>query len=126
MERLLSQNDGGEWYGSFTPQVNVSESDNEYEVTLDLPGMKPEDFDIEYKKSELWMSGERKQKEEEEGKNYHRMERRYGSFRRVIPLPTDVHEDKISADYRDGILRMTIPRTETARPRHIEVKSEGG
>jgi HSP20 family protein len=108
---------------AFSPRTNVVETENEFEITVELPGMKADEFDIELKRDQLWISGERKQEEEEKGKTYHRIEHRYGAFRRVIPLPTEVKEEKVDAQYRDGILRIVVPKAETVKPKHIEVKT---
>ena len=78
---------------------------------------------VEYKGSELWLTGERKHEKEEEGKTFHRIERRYGRFERIIPLASPVDEAKIVAEYKDGVLTVTVPKAEEARPKRIEVKS---
>lgn len=103
------------------PLCDVAETQDHYEVRLDLPGMKPEDFDIELKQDELWISGERKEETEEKGKAWHRIERRSGRFQRVIPLGHDVDPDHVEAEYQDGVLRITVAKTAEARPRKIEV-----
>jgi len=125
MDRLWNDffgGDGGreEW---FAPQTNVAETDKTYEITLDLPGMKPEDFTVEVKDGALWISGERKEQKREEGKTYHCVECQYGQFRRVIPLGESVDADKIEAAYKDGVLRLSVPKAESARPKRIEVKA---
>ena len=106
----------------FVPRANVAETENEYEITVDLPGVKPKELNVEYKGGELWLTGERKHEKEEKGKTFHRIEKRYGRFERVIPLACPVEEAKISAEYKDGVLHVTIPKAEEARPRRIEVK----
>jgi HSP20 family protein len=125
MDRLMDRffhTDGGE-VGWFSPRTNLAETESCYEVSLDLPGMKAEDVNIELRDNELWITGERKEEKEEKGKAYHRIERQYGQFRRVIPLATPVEGDKVSAEYKDGVLRITVPKSEKARPKRIEVKS---
>jgi HSP20 family protein len=87
------------------------------------PGLKPEEFDVELKDNQLWITGERKQEEEQHGKTWHRIERHYGQFRRVIPLETAVEAEKVAAEYTDGVLRISVPKSEAVRPRRIEVKS---
>jgi HSP20 family protein len=116
------ENRGLGWLTS-VPLANVTESAASIEVTVELPGMKPEEFTVELKNGELWISGERKTETEEKGKIFHRLERSYGEFRRMIPLPTAVEPGKIEAEYKDGVLRITIPKTPEAKPRHIAVKS---
>jgi len=108
----------------YAPRTNVAETETEYEVTVDLPGMKPEDLDVELKDGHLWITGERKHEEEEKGKTYHRIERSYGHFRRVIPLEESVNPEKVDAEYKDGVLHITVAKDEAAQPRKIPVKPE--
>jgi HSP20 family protein len=108
---------------AYEPRVNVAENDDGYQVTAELPGMTPNDFSVEVKDNQLWITGEKKEEAEENGKTYHRVERRYGAFRRVIPLTARVNAQHIGAEYKDGILTVHIPKSETAKPRRIEVKS---
>ena len=109
----------------FNPQVNVAESEHDYEVTLDLPGMRSEDLDLEVKDHTLVISGERRDETRSggEGKRFHRVERSYGHFRRVIPLAGAVDESKIDAEYRDGVLTVTLPKSEAAKPKKIDVRT---
>lgn len=106
----------------FSPTCNLAESESEYEVTLDLPGLKPEDFNVELRHGELWITGERKLEEEQQGKTWHRVERQYGQFKKMIRLGEDVDPEGIDAQYRDGVLRITVPKTEVSKPRKIAVK----
>ena len=115
----IGDGDGGTW---FSPLANFAETENEYEVTVDLPGLKPEDFTTEIRNGDLWITGERKQEHEEKQKNWHCVERRYGQFRRVIGLGQDVDAEKINAEYRDGVLKITAPKAETAKLKRIPVK----
>jgi len=122
--RFFSDNNGGtSQLTQWSPQTNVSETDHSYEVSVDLPGMKPEDIDVELKHGELWICGSRKEETEEKGKTWHRVERFFGDFRRVIPLGNDVDSEHIEADYKDGVLHVTVPKTETAKTKKINVKS---
>ena len=107
----------------FAPRTNVAETEKEYEITVDLPGVKPEDFNVELKEGALWITGERKQEHQEEGKTYHRIERTYGQFRRVIPLEVPADPEKIHAEYKDGVLRIVVPKEESAQPKKIPVKT---
>jgi len=75
------------------------------------------------KEGQLWITGERRQESEEKGKTYHRVERQYGRFQRVIPLPAAVNPEKIDAEYKDGVLHITLPKDETAQPKRIPVKT---
>ena len=84
MERFFGN--GGEWgLTRFTPSINVSETDNSFEVSAELPGLEPEEVNVEMKEGSLWISGEKKEEHEETGKSFHRIERRHGEFRRVCP-----------------------------------------
>lgn len=105
------------------PRANLVETENGFEVTVDLPGMKPEDVNVEVKNGNLWISGESKEEKEEKGKTYHRIERRSGEFRRVFTLPMPVAEEKISAEYKEGVLSVVLPKTEETKPKQIEVTS---
>jgi HSP20 family protein len=107
----------------FVPRANVVETENEFEVTLDLPGMKPEDVNVELKNGDLWITGKREEEKEEKGKTYHRVERRYGEFRRVLSLPATTDSEKVAAKYDSGVLRVTVPKMEEAKPKHIPVKA---
>jgi HSP20 family protein len=121
MERLFTPEEG-RWLTEFSPAVNVAETETGFEVTMELPGMKPEEFKVELKDGELWITGEKREEKEEKGKTFHRVERSYGEFRRVIPLPGTVAEEQIAAEYKEGVLKIVVPKTEAAKPRHIEVK----
>ena len=124
MERFWGGSEG--WLTgrpSFSPTVNLVETENQFEVTVDLPGLKPEDVYVELKDGDLWISGKRDEEKEEEGKTYHRLERHYGEFRRVLRLPDTISEEGIEANFEDGVLKVTVPKTEEAKPKHIEVKA---
>ena len=120
MERLFGPEDG-RWLLGFAPGVNVAETETEYEVSTELPGMKPEEFKVELKGNELWITGEKKEEKEENGKTFHRVERSYGEFRRVVPLPGKVNAEKIVAEYREGVLKVLVPKAEEAKPRRVAV-----
>ena len=123
MERLFNPDDG-RWLVGFVPAANVVETETAYEVTLELPGMKPEEFKGELKNGDLWVTGEKREEKEEKGKTFHRVERTYGEFRRVIPLPGEVAEAKIEAEYKEGVLKILVPKTEKAKPRRVEVRAK--
>ena len=108
---------------NFAPSVDFVEGEKEFTVSVDLPGLKPEEVTVEFKSGSLWITGERKEEKEEKDKTYHRVERRYGEFRRVLPLPAEVKEDEIEAKFVDGVLKVTVPKTEEATAKRIEVKS---
>lgn len=108
---------------NFVPSIDLVEKENEFEVTVDLPGLKPEEVTVEFKNGALWVTGERREEKEEKHKTYHHVERRYGEFRRVLPLPTVVNEEEIKAKFTDGVLRVSVPKKEPSKTKHIEVKS---
>jgi len=84
--------------------------------------MKPEDVKVEIRDGALWIVGEKKEEKEEKGKTFHRIERRSGMFRRAFQLPTEVAEDKVDAHFADGVLKITLPKTEKVAPKQIHVK----
>jgi len=128
MKRLVDDFFGEENGGTETrmvtaPRANFAETEKEYEITLDLPGISPEDVTVELREGQLWISGQRKEEVEEEGKTYHRIECRYGEFRRVVPLEMPVDADNIQAEYKNGVLRVTLPKVQAVQPKRIEIKS---
>jgi HSP20 family protein len=123
MNRFFGSRD--EWLDQdvFNPRVNLTETDTDFEATVELPGMKAEDFHVEMEGGELRILGEKKEEKEEKGKTFHRVERHYGEFRRTIPLPAAVDPGKVTAEYKDGVLTVKVPKTEAAKPKKIEIKS---
>lgn len=105
-------------------RFDVSEGDDGIEVTAEMPGMREEDVDIELANNILTVKGEKKAEEEKKEKNYYLSERRYGAFQRSFRLPDGVDEEKISAQFRDGILKIMLPRKPEAQTqqRKIEIK----
>ena len=95
----------------WTPSCNVSETPKEYRIEAELPGVKQEDLEVNIEDRVLTLRGERHEEREEKGKKFHRVESSYGSFMRSFTLPDDAAEDNIGADYKDGLLTVTIPRT---------------
>lgn len=108
-----------------TPAIDVAETDEALEIRMDLPGLKPEEIDIEITGDMLRVSGEHKEENEEKEKTYHRVERRCSAFARAVSLPAPVKEDQISAECKDGVLTITLPKTEAAKTRKITVKRNG-
>ncbi|MGI9545009.1 MAG: Hsp20/alpha crystallin family protein [Cyclobacteriaceae bacterium] len=97
---------------SFRPQVDISETEKAFEIEVSVPGINKEDFKIDFNEGKLTISGERKQTEEKDTKNYHTRETKYGSFARSFQLPDSVDEAKIKASYENGILSLVIPKDE--------------
>ena len=110
----------------FDLAIDLSESDDAYMVEASIPGINPDDLDITYTDRVLTIKGEtREDTEKEEKGKFHIRERRYGSFSRSVTLPTAVKEKDIQANYQDGILKLTLPKSEEAKPKKITVKSGG-
>ncbi|MGB9691812.1 MAG: Hsp20/alpha crystallin family protein [Candidatus Sumerlaeaceae bacterium] len=112
-----------EW---FKPNVEISATDKEYTVNVELPGVNEKDINVEVSNDTLRISGEKKQEQEEKGKGYYRSERAYGSFERLLTLPEDADADNITAKFKNGVLTVAIPRKVQAQPeaKKIEVKTE--
>jgi len=108
----------------FTPRVDVTEDNENLYVHAEIPGVDKKDLKINVSGDVLTISGEKKTEQRDEKKNYYRVERNYGSFSRSFTLPAEVIVDRISADYKDGVLNVTLPKTEEAKivERQIEVK----
>jgi len=104
------------------PAVDIQETEAEYLVKAELPEVKKEDVKVTVENGVLTVQGERKQEKEEKGKKFHRVERSYGTFLRTFAVPLDAEENKVAADFKDGILRVHLPKTEKPRPKAIEVK----
>lgn len=107
---------------TYYPTVDVEEDDNAYRVTVELPGMEKKDIKISYHDNVLHISGEKVEKKEDENKNYHYYERRFGKFERAFRIHTDVIEDKIDAGFNNGVLTVELPKAEVVKPKQIEVK----
>lgn len=122
LSRYATDWEGGWLAGERVPSIDLSESDESLEVKMDLPGIKPEEIDIEVTGDTLRIRGERKEEKEEKGKTYHRIERRSGSFSRSLRLPCTVKEDKVAAEYHDGVLSIMLPKTKEAMTHKVKVK----
>jgi len=117
---LKRTDDTGEWL----PSLDVSETKNEIVVKAEVPGMDPKDIDISLSNGTLTIKGEKKQEREEKEGDYHLVERSYGSFIRSIMLPTEVKQDKINASYKNGVLKVVLPKSEEARKKEVKIKVE--
>jgi HSP20 family protein len=106
----------------WSPLVDIAEDDKEYLIKAELPEVKKEDVKLNIHDNVLSISGERKYEKEEKGKKYHRVERAYGSFIRSFSLPDDADASKVAAEYKDGMLKVHLPKSEKAKARSIEVK----
>ena len=117
--------DGGSllpWSG-YLPSLDLVETDTALEVRMDVPGVKPEDIDVQLSGNLLTIAGKRSEEKEENGKTYHRVERSYGSFSRSLTLPCNVKDEKVDAKIEGGVLRVTLQKTDDAKTRKIKVQS---
>jgi len=113
-------------FAGFSPRVDVSETDKEIKITAELPGMDDKDIDISLNKDTLTIKGEKREEKEDKGKDYYRAERSYGSFSRTIPLPAEIDTDKVKAEFKKGVLTVTMPKTAEAikETKKIPIKTE--
>ena len=106
----------------WSPLVDIVEDENEYRIKAELPAMKREDVRLTVDNGALPIPGERTEEKEEPREKHHRIERAYGSFVRSFSLPEDADGSKVTADYKDGVLHMHLPKSEKAKPKSIEIK----
>ena len=114
---------GTSFFEGWTPALDIYEDKDKYVAKAELPGMKKEDIDVSLEGDTLTISGERKQEEEKKEGDTYRSERYFGRFQRIVTLPAAVDANKIQATYKDGVLTVTVPKTEEAKPKQIEVKT---
>ncbi len=107
------------------PETDVTETENEIRVSMDLPGLRADDIDVELENNVLTISGERREENQQNEGRFQLAERRWGEFSRSFVLPREVEGDQIDAQYRDGVLTVTIPKAESARRRRIQVGKSG-
>ncbi|MCX8031540.1 MAG: Hsp20/alpha crystallin family protein [Thermodesulfovibrionales bacterium] len=113
-------------FATFSPSIDISETDNELIISAELPGIDEKDIDVSLTKDSLTIKGEKKEEKEEKSKNYYRMERSYGAFSRTIPLPAEIDTDKVEAEFKKGVLTIKLPKTPEAikETKKIQIKSE--
>lgn len=111
--------------GAWSPQVDIFENRNEIVLEAELAGMRPEDVEISIENNVLTIHGERKFEKKDDGDNFHRVERSYGSFTRSFTLPPTVGSENANAEFENGVLRLTLAKREEAKPRRIEIKATG-
>lgn len=104
------------------PAFDISETEKEYMISGEIPGINSKDLDITLLDDILTIKGEKKQENEEKEENYHRVERHYGSFQRSFRIPEKVKTDELDATYKDGILKLSLPKAEASEVKKIEVK----
>ena len=105
----------------WSPAVDIFETEDAVTLKADLPDVKTDDIDIRVENGTLTLKGVRKFEKNENAKGYHRIERSYGDFVRSFAVPQTVETDKVAADYKDGVLTITLPKKETSKPRQIKV-----
>ncbi len=108
--------------GTWSPAVDISEDRDNYYLHVELPGLKREDVKVSYEDGMLTIRGEKKSEREEKDVNYHRIERTFGQFERSFRVPSKILEDRIDARFENGVLMITLPKAEEAKPKEIEVK----
>ena len=111
--------------GAFVPAVDIYEDEHSIQLKLEVPGIEEKDLDIKVENNTLTVSGERKLEVEEKEENFHRVERRYGSFTRSFTLPSTVSTDDIQADYDHGVLKIRLAKRAEAKPKQIKVNVGG-
>lgn len=108
--------------GRFAPAMDVHETEDAYVVEADVPGLQKDEIHIEVADNVLTIKGERKDEKEQKEKNYHRVERSFGSFARSVALPNGFDGGKVAAKFENGVLTVTLPKHEARKPRRVEVK----
>jgi len=108
---------------NYLPALDVSETTDAFQVSVDLPGVKPDDVKVELHEGRLTVSGTRESLKEDNGKNYHRVERSSGSFVRSIALPNEVDMEQIDAHYEHGVLHISLPKSAKQQPKKIQIRT---
>ena len=106
---------------SSTPKVDVEDTDDAFLVRAEVPGLDKDDIHVDLNQDRLIIKGEKKHESKNKGKNYYRVECSYGSFSRTIPLPSEVEEEKVNAEYKNGVLNICLPKRESAKKKSIEI-----
>ena len=106
----------------WAPSLDVSETKDKVVVKAEVPGIDPKDIDVSFSNGVLTIRGEKKQEREEKDANYHLVERSYGSFSRSVNIPVEVEENKVKANYKDGVLKISFPKTSLAKEKEIKIE----
>jgi HSP20 family protein len=122
-EQPMRRGEVEEW-GEWFPEFDLSETKNELILKAEVPGISAKDVSISLVDNMLVIKGEKKQEMEEKDENYHYVGRSYGTFARSIPLPREVQGDKVKASYKEGILRIVLPKSKEAKEKEIQIKVE--
>lgn len=112
------------WGSGWSPSIDIRESEHQLTVQVELPGVDPDDLDISVSGDVLTISGQKREESEERREGYYHSERRFGSFRRTVPLPVAVDRDAIAADYERGVLTISLPKSEKAVAKRIPVSTK--
>jgi HSP20 family protein len=110
--------------GGCVPVVDISETDNQFAVRAEIPGVTEKDVNVSITDNVLTLKGEKKRETEEKRKNYHRVERSYGSFQRSFTLPKNLQTEKTTATFKNGILTVSIPKSEAVKPKEVQISVE--
>jgi HSP20 family protein len=125
LERFFGDPSGGERpLGTWTPRTDVKETKDNLIITAELPGLEAKDVDVAISGDMLTIKGEKKEEKEEKDEHHHVVERSYGAFSRIVRLPATVAADRIKASFKSGVLTVTLPKTEEAKPKAIAVTVE--
>jgi len=106
---------------TWAPPVDIYENENDIVLKAELPGIDPKDVEVKVEDNTLYLKGERKFEKEVKDENYHRIERSYGSFARSFSLPNSINAEKVKAEFKDGLLTLTLPKREEAKPKTIKI-----
>jgi HSP20 family protein len=123
--RLATDWDGKWLTSEFKAACDLSETPDAFQLRMDVPGIKPEEITVQVTGDTVHVSGERKEEKEEKDKTYHRIERRSGKFAETVVLPSAVSDEKVLAEFHDGVLTITLPKTEASKTRTVKVKVNG-
>jgi HSP20 family protein len=126
MTRLFGRAYGEDAEGSrsWAPPIDIYETTDAYKVVAELPGFSPDEVDVTVNEGTLTIKGERKFYDEVNEENFHRVERRFGAFQRLVSLPAQVDSEKVEASFEKGVLTVSIPKAELAKPRRVEIKAQ--
>ncbi len=109
--------------GAFTPALDVEEDDERFTLHVELPSVDPQDVEVSLEENVLTIAGERRFYDERNADGFRRIERHFGRFHRAVRLPDQVAADQVEANYRDGLLTITVPKAEESKPRRIQVQA---
>ncbi len=115
-----------ERWGGFSPKMDLEETEKEYRITAELPGMEEKDVEVLLAGNSITLKGEKKEEKEEKGKSFYHVERSYGTFQRTVPLPDGIDLKKVDADFKNGVLTVKLPKTSEAKTKGKKVPVKSG